>query len=144
MNSLANYFRSLREAQDLSLEAIAKRAGVNRTTIWKIENGKPIRPMTMREIATRGLLLKESSKEYADLVALWVVSRGLSDEPQPAIAKTLIRTTKAQSKALTKNAETIATAIQGMRIVDQKAIIKALSDKDAQPALIALARHYAE
>jgi len=142
MNTLANYFYDLRG--DRSMEDIAKRAGLDRSTVWKIENGVNIRPGTLRKIAIEGLMLKETSQEYANLVALWIVSRGLSDEPQPSIAKSLNRISKRISKQIEKNAILIAESIQPIRIEDQKSIIKALNNPDAMGAIIALARHYSD
>jgi transcriptional regulator with XRE-family HTH domain len=141
--TLANRFKQLREAQELTLEAVAGRANSNRSTIWKIENGKPVSPHTLSQSAKVGLGLAEGSEEYAELVALWVVSRGLSDEPQLNIGKALTRVTKSGGQRLMKDAAKIASAIQPLSLNDQRALTSAIEKPEALSALVALARHFA-
>ena len=141
--TLANRFKELREAQELTLEAVAARTNANRSTIWKIENGKPVSPHTLSQSAKVGLGLTENSEEYAELVALWIVSRGLSDEPQLNIATALNRLTKTGSKRLANDAAKIASIMQPLSLTDQRSLVSAMEKPEALNALIALAHHYA-
>ena len=141
--TLANRFKELREAQELTLEGVAARTNANRSTIWKIENGKPVSPHTLSQSAKVGLGLTENSEEYAELVALWIVSRGLSDEPQLNIATALNRITNTGSKRLANDAAKIASIMQPLSLTDQRSLVSAMEKPEALNALIALAHHYA-
>jgi transcriptional regulator with XRE-family HTH domain len=142
MTTLANYFKEIRESKNLTMEDIGKRAGLDRSTIWKIENGRPIRPGTMRTIAKRGLRLKESSQEYATLVSLWIVHRGLSDEPELEIAKAFTRISKESNRRLQTDSIKIAKILQTMLVSDQKALVRAMGNPESLAAIIALAHHF--
>jgi transcriptional regulator with XRE-family HTH domain len=67
------------------LADVSKRAGVERTTIWKMENGFLPRGETLRKAAIKGLGLKKDSPEWEELQALWTTER----TGQPVTAQAL-------------------------------------------------------
>jgi transcriptional regulator with XRE-family HTH domain len=69
--TLAQKFKDLRTDRRLSLADVSKRTGLERTTIWKIENGYLPRGSTLQKACFRGLGLKMNSPEWEEIQALW-------------------------------------------------------------------------
>lgn len=68
-------FHSIRTRQQLSLADVADRSDLHRTTIWKMERGILPRGDSLRRAISLGLRLRETSKEFQQLVALWTETR---------------------------------------------------------------------
>lgn len=69
--TLAEKFKALRADRRLSLSETGKRAKLERTTIWKIENGFLPRGDTLQKACLRGLGLKKDGPEWEEMQALW-------------------------------------------------------------------------
>ncbi|MEZ0295520.1 MAG: helix-turn-helix domain-containing protein [Candidatus Methylacidiphilales bacterium] len=73
--TLAQKFKDLRAERQMSLADVGKAAGIERTTIWKIENGQLPRGATLQKACLRGLGLVKESREWEELQALWTAER---------------------------------------------------------------------
>lgn len=73
--TLAKKYKELRSDRRMSLSDVGKRCGLERTTIWKIENGILPRGATLQKACLRGLGLKKDSNEWNELQALWTAER---------------------------------------------------------------------
>ena len=142
MTTLADYFGRLRKAKKLSLSQVASNAGVDKTNPWKIEQARSVSADMLRRVCVDGLGLSEDSREYAEIVALWVWELGLSQSPQPEIGKTLAKLGTASARRIDASARKIAVAIKDMPASDRDALCLAMEDPDSRAALIALSRHY--
>ena len=80
--TLAQKFKELRAERRMSLAAVGKRADMERTTIWKIENGYLPRGSTIQKACFRGLGLKKNSPEWEEIQALWT-AEGTGDPITP-------------------------------------------------------------
>lgn len=69
--TLAKKFKNLRATRGLSLADVGARADLERSTIWKIENGLRPRGSTLQRAALRGLGLGKNSADWSELRALW-------------------------------------------------------------------------
>ena len=77
--NLATKFKELRIASNLTLAELGKKAGYEKTTIWKIESGFSPRMATLHAAATKGLGLKPSEENYKSLISLWTGSKVAPD-----------------------------------------------------------------
>lgn len=75
MKTLADKFKSLRADRGLSLADVGKRAGLERTTVWKIEHGFWPRGETLKAAVQLGLGVRVSSPEWQEVQALWAGQR---------------------------------------------------------------------
>ncbi|MDR1190628.1 MAG: helix-turn-helix domain-containing protein [Verrucomicrobiales bacterium] len=70
--TLSQKLKTLREKQHLSLAEIAKKTKLERTTIWKAENGERPRGSTLQKLCLHGYGIAPISAEWKEIQALWV------------------------------------------------------------------------
>lgn len=139
-NDLAGYVRQLREERELSLSEVATRAGLkDKYAIWKLENGDSgIRPSTLRSIGIDGLNLKQDSRQYLRLVALWMEHRGMTEGMDIANAiDEMRRSSKLQHAKVMQEIDTIYSS---MKKEDRETLMAGLRHVDARQAMLAVAR----
>jgi transcriptional regulator with XRE-family HTH domain len=73
--TLAQRFKQLRTERQMSLADVGKLAGIERTTVWKIEHGPLPRGGTLQKACLLGLGLTKDSREWEELQALWTAER---------------------------------------------------------------------
>ena len=83
--TFAKKMRALRTDRKMSLADVGKRAGVERTTVWKAENGALPRGDTLQKLCLRGLGITKQAREWKELLALWTTER----TGQPVAAQAL-------------------------------------------------------
>jgi transcriptional regulator with XRE-family HTH domain len=67
----AQFFRQLREARNLSYQALAKRVGCHRNTVINVENGRPVKYATLAELMGK-MGYAQDSNEMRALALLWL------------------------------------------------------------------------
>ncbi len=83
--TLAKKFKLFRGERKMSLADVGNRAKLERTTVWKIENGFLPKGSTLQKACLRGLGLQKNSPEWQELQALWTAER----TGQPVTAQAL-------------------------------------------------------
>lgn len=80
---LSSYMKNLRENRRKSLAEVANVTGMQRATVWKVENGHLPKTGTLKKIL-EGLGIGPRSKHYKEAVALWTNERMEKDMFEPA------------------------------------------------------------
>jgi len=132
MKTLAKYFADLRAAADLSYsEVAAKCGGLSRHVVWKLENGKPIKAVTLGVILNKGLGIPKDSKTYAEAFALW--SAGMAHtNTGPDVTATLGRLKLGSDKQFQAFAASVVDLLRDVPASDRPKVLEALG---AIPAL---------
>lgn len=124
----------------MSLDEVARRAGLkDKYAIWKLENGDSgIRPSSLRAIGLDGLGLKQDSRQYLKLVALWMEHRGLTEGMDVVKSIDEMRRIKRLHNAkVMKEIDTIYTALP---LEDREILLKGLRGQRSRDAMLAVAR----
>lgn len=72
--TLGEYLKGLRDRRGLSLAEVAAVPGLQRATVWKVENGHLPKGKTLTGILD-GLGAKPDSADYREAIALWTNQR---------------------------------------------------------------------
>lgn len=136
MSELAQAFVQLREARGLSQAEVGRQAGLDKSTVWKLEHGRAIRAPTLRQLCLEGLGLDDQAPEYKRLLALWMIEQGNAGFDPRSIGKA--RNTR--QRQLDRLAEKMAGILRDLPAGERQAIVKALADPRARRILLAVAR----
>lgn len=123
--TLARFFIKLRSDAGLSLRAVAMKSKprLDPTTLWKIENGKPVRAVTLGQ-ALRAIGLKEKDDAYVEAFSLWSMEQSQTLTLE-AVDRGLSRARGANAKAFQAIIDKIATALRKMPEGDWPAVLEA-------------------
>jgi len=91
-----DHLKSLRESKKMSFGDVANKAGVQRTTAWKAENGYLPKGGTLKKLCT-GLGLHPESSEAKRVHALWLSAR-TGQEVTPAQVRASIKSLNNQKQ----------------------------------------------
>ncbi len=135
MKKLKVIFKEAREAREdpeLSQAEIARRCGLDKSTVWKIENDAPVAVETFTLILTDGLSLKPTDDLYQDLMMGWVMERtGMTPALQEKVEKRL-------AGRFNRRAGFIAAQIAALTRKDQEELLKAAARPEVMDVVRAM------
>lgn len=140
MSDLADMFAKLRETRGLSQAEVARRSSVDKSTVWKLEQGRSIRAPTLRQICMDGLGLGDESSEYKRLLALWTMEQGNVQFDLRSIG----RAKHSRQRELDRLADDVAAILDELPVGERKAIVRALADPGARRVLLVVAEELAK
>lgn len=128
---LAKFFVSLRTDRDLTLRDIAKKSKpkIDHTTLWKIENGKPVRASTLGN-ALRAIGLSEKDDAYVEAFALWSTEQA-GTLPVTTVDRSIEKVKRGNQRAFDKAIDRAAAALQAMPEEDWPLVLEALERPEA-------------
>jgi transcriptional regulator with XRE-family HTH domain len=116
--TLSSSFAEFRQERHLTLLAIAKKCDIAETTVFKVEQGRPVRWETLHLILTVGMKLPPKSDRYAEFHRLWLLQRSEMARNRPK---------DSGKKKLTKHAAAAVKAFRNIiRDLDEPATRKAV------------------
>jgi hypothetical protein len=138
--TLARFFIKLRNDAGLSLRDAARKARpkLDPSTLWKIENARPVRAATLGQ-ALRALGLQENDDDYVRALSLWSMEQsqtlGLD-----AVDRDLSRARSANGRAFNQTLARAAAALRKIPEADWPIIVEALEHADALKLWVQSAR----
>jgi transcriptional regulator with XRE-family HTH domain len=117
MKTLAETFQALRIERQMTVTELSRKCKLERSTLWKIETGKPVKAPTLVQ-ALKGLNVKEGSPAFVEIFALWTNEQGGTGKGLPSFY------TRQRSEA----EEMVRQLLSDIPTSELPLVIKAVSD----------------
>lgn len=82
--TLGSRFKEIRLEKKLFQHQIGKPAKLSESVVWHVEHDWSVRWETVHLLITKGMKIKKTSDEYAELHALWVLGQAKKADAAPA------------------------------------------------------------